>query len=71
MVTNVRTEMTGMVRRIEKQVGDTVHAGEVLLILESMKMELPVEAPADGTISEIRCKEGQSVSEGDILLVLA
>ncbi|HEU5199586.1 MAG TPA: acetyl-CoA carboxylase biotin carboxyl carrier protein subunit [Ktedonobacterales bacterium] len=71
MATNVRTEMTGMVRRIEKQVGDTVHAGEVLLILESMKMELPVEAPTAGTISEIRCKEGQSVSEGDILLVLA
>ena len=71
MATNVRTEITGMVRRIEKQIGDVVHAGEVLLILESMKMELPVEAPAAGTISEIRCKEGQSVSEGDILIVLA
>ena len=71
MATNVRTEITGMVRRIEKQIGDVVHTGEVLLILESMKMELPVEAPAAGTISEIRCKEGQSVSEGDILIVLA
>ena len=71
MATNVRTEISGMVRKIEKQIGDTVHAGEVLLILESMKMELPVEAPTAGTISEIRCKEGQSVSEGDILLVLA
>lgn len=71
MATKVRTEITGMVRRIEKQIGDVVQAGEVLLILESMKMELPVEAPAAGTISEIRCAEGQSVSEGDILIVLA
>ena len=71
MATNVRTEITGMVRKIEKHVGDAVHAGEVLMILESMKMELPVEAPAAGIISEIRCKEGQSVSEGDILIVLS
>jgi acetyl-CoA carboxylase biotin carboxyl carrier protein len=71
MATKVRTEITGMVRRIEKQIGDVVQAGEVLVILESMKMELPVEAPAAGTISEIRCKEGQSVSEGDILIMLS
>ena len=71
MATKVRTEITGLVRKIEKQVGDIVQAGDVLVILESMKMELPVEAPAAGTITEIRCKEGQSVTEGDILIVLA
>lgn len=71
MATKVRTEITGLVRKIEKQVGDTVQAGDVLLILESMKMELPIEAPAAGTITEIRCKEGQSVNEGDILIMLA
>lgn len=70
MATKVRTEITGLVRKIEKQVGDTVQAGDVLVILESMKMELPVEASAAGTITEIRCQEGQSVTEGDILIVL-
>jgi len=43
----------------------------VLLILESMKMELPLGAPVGGKIAEIRCKEGQSVSEGDVLVILA
>jgi acetyl-CoA carboxylase biotin carboxyl carrier protein len=71
MATKVRTEITGLVRKIEKQVGDIVQAGDVLVILESMKMELPVEAPAAGTITEIRCQEGQSVTEGDILIMLA
>jgi acetyl-CoA carboxylase biotin carboxyl carrier protein len=42
----------------------------VLLILESMKMEMPVEAPEDGKVAEVRCKEAQPVSEGDILVVL-
>ena len=70
MATKVRTEITGLLRKIEKQVGDTVQIGDVLIILESMKMELPIEAPAAGTIIEIRCTEGQSVTEGDILIVL-
>lgn len=70
MATKVRTEITGLLRKIEKQVGDAVQAGDVLVILESMKMELPIEAPTAGTITEVRCKEGQSVIEGDILIVL-
>ncbi len=41
-----------------------------MVILESMKMEIPVEAEDDGTVKEIRCEEGQSVSEGDVLVVL-
>ena len=44
--------------------------GDTLLILESMKMEMPVESEDDGTVAEIRCEEGQSVSEGDTLVVL-
>ena len=61
----------GLVWKIEKRVGDAVAAGDVLLILESMKMELPVEAPAAGTVAEIRCMPGQRVAEGDVLVVLA
>ncbi len=71
MATRVSAEVTGIVWKVEKNVGDTVSAGDVLLVLESMKMELPLEAPVGGKIAEIRCKEGQSVSEGDVLIVLA
>lgn len=68
---DVPAHITGTVWKIEKKVGDAVKAGDVLVILESMKMEMPVEAPADGTVKEIRCKEAQAVSEGDVLVVLA
>ncbi len=44
--------------------------GDAVVILESMKMEMPVEAEDPGTVREIRCSEGQSVSEGDVLVVL-
>jgi acetyl-CoA carboxylase biotin carboxyl carrier protein len=62
--------VTGTVSKIEKQVGDRVQAGEPVLILESMKMEMPLESPAAGTVKEIRCQEGQAVSEGDVLAVI-
>ncbi len=70
MATNVSSEITGLVLRVEKQVGDVVKAGDALVLLESMKMELPLEAPIAGRVVEIRCKEGQSVNEGDVLVVL-
>jgi acetyl-CoA carboxylase biotin carboxyl carrier protein len=56
--------------KIECQVGQSVDEGDTLVILESMKMEMPVEAEDAGTVKEIRCEEGQSVSEGDTLVVL-
>lgn len=71
MATKVVSEMTAMVRAIEKRIGDYVNKGDVLLILEAMKMELPLEAPAGGTITEIRCQEGQNVTEGEVLIILA
>lgn len=71
MATNIAAEVTGLVWKVEKNVGDVVNAGDVLVILESMKMELPLEAPVGGKIAEIRCKEGQSVNEGDVLVILA
>jgi acetyl-CoA carboxylase biotin carboxyl carrier protein len=67
---DVPAHITGTVWKIEKKVGDQVKAGDVLVILESMKMEMPVEAPEDGTVKEVRCKEAQPVNEGDVLIVL-
>ena len=51
-------------------VGDTVEEGDALVILESMKMEMPIEAEDRGVVREIRCGEGQPVSEDEILMVL-
>jgi acetyl-CoA carboxylase biotin carboxyl carrier protein len=68
---DVPAHITGTVWKIEKKVGDAVVAGDVLVILESMKMEMPIEAPEPGTVKEIRCKETESVSEGQVLVVLS
>ncbi|MGH2869142.1 MAG: biotin/lipoyl-binding carrier protein [Solirubrobacteraceae bacterium] len=66
----VEAHITGIVWKIEVEVGDSVEEGDAVVILESMKMEMPVEAEDPGVVSEIRCSEGQSVSEGDTLVVL-
>ena len=50
--------------------GDTVDEGDTVVILESMKMEMPVEAEDAGIVKEISVEEGQAVSEGDTLVVL-
>jgi len=67
---DVAAHITGTVWKIEVKVGQQVNAGDTLVILESMKMEMPVEAEEGGTVKEIRCKEAQAVNEGDILVVL-
>jgi acetyl-CoA carboxylase biotin carboxyl carrier protein len=69
-VADIEAHITGTVWKIEVAVGDTVEEGDTVVILESMKMEMPVEAEDPGTVSEIRCQEGQSVQEGDVLVVL-
>jgi acetyl-CoA carboxylase biotin carboxyl carrier protein len=69
-VADVEAHITGTVWKIEVKVGDQVDEGDTVVILESMKMEMPVEAEDPGKVSEIRCEEGQSVSEGDVLVVL-
>lgn len=66
----IEAEIAGNVWKVEKAVGDTVEEEEVLLILESMKMEIPVEAPCRGTVKEVRVLEGQTVDEGTVLVVL-
>jgi len=69
-VSDVEAHITGTVWKIEVKVGDTIEEGDTVVILESMKMEMPVEAEDGGTVAEVRCAEGQSVSEGEILVVL-
>ncbi|HEV2770518.1 MAG TPA: biotin/lipoyl-binding carrier protein [Solirubrobacteraceae bacterium] len=67
---DVEAHITGTVWKIEVQVGDTVEEGDTVVILESMKMEMPVEAEDVGTVGQILCEEGQAVNEGDTLVVL-
>jgi acetyl-CoA carboxylase biotin carboxyl carrier protein len=67
---DVPAHITGTVWKVEVSVGQIVSAGEVLVILESMKMEMPVEAPDGGMVKEIRCQPAQPVNEGDVLVVL-
>jgi acetyl-CoA carboxylase biotin carboxyl carrier protein len=69
-VAEIEAHITGTVWKIEVAVGDTIEEGDTVVILESMKMEMPVEAEDEGTVKEIRVSEGQSVSEGDTLVVL-
>lgn len=70
MATEVRAHITGTVWKIEKRVGDSVSEGETVVILESMKMEMPVESEDSGTVKEIHVKESQPVSEGDPIATL-
>ena len=70
MATNVEAQITGSVWKIEKATGDAVSEGDVLMILESMKLEIPVAAPVGGRVSEIRVEEGQSIEEGAVLAVI-
>jgi acetyl-CoA carboxylase biotin carboxyl carrier protein len=67
---DVEAHITGTVWKIEVAVGDQVDEGDTVVILESMKMEMPVEAEDAGTVAEILCEEGQAVNEGDALVVL-
>jgi acetyl-CoA carboxylase biotin carboxyl carrier protein len=67
---NLAAHITGTVVKIEKRPGDAVRPGEPVVILESMKMEMPLEAATAGRVKEIRCAEGQPVSEGDVLAVI-
>ncbi len=70
MATEVAAQITGNVWKIEKAAGDAVAEGDVILILESMKMEIPVEAPCAGRIREIRVQEGDPIEEDAVLAVI-
>ena len=70
MAIEVEAQITGNIWKIEKAVGDEVAEGDILLIMESMKMEIPVESPAGGRLIEFKVQEGDSVEEGAILAVV-
>lgn len=70
MATEVEAQITGNIWKIEKAAGETLDEGEVILIMESMKMEIPVEAPCGGTLQAIRVAEGDAVEEGAVLAVI-
>ncbi len=67
---DIEAHITGTVWKIEVSPGDHVDEGDTVVILESMKMEMPVEAEDEGRVAEILVNEGQAVSEGDTLIVL-
>ena len=69
--TSMIAPMPGMIVRYEKQVEDTVTEGEIVVILEAMKMENALPAPANGTIKEINFGVGDSVAKNDVLCIIA
>ncbi len=66
----IESEVTGNVWKVEVEAGASVGAGEVLMILESMKMEIPVEAPEAGTVAELRVAVEDSVQEDQVIAVM-
>jgi acetyl-CoA carboxylase biotin carboxyl carrier protein len=66
----IKAHITGVVFQIAANTGDHVGAGDPVIVLESMKMEIPVEAPRAGVVTEITVQEGQTVQEGDTVAVL-
>ena len=67
----IESLVTGTVWKIERPAGSAVAEGDTLLILESMKMEIPHEAPAAGTVREMLVAEGEAVSEGQVLALVS
>ena len=66
MSEDVKAHITGVVFQVTTKPGDAVAAGDPVIVLESMKMEIPVEAPRAGTVREIRVAEGQTVSNAEL-----
>ena len=70
LVAHVEASITGTVWKVEVAIGDAVSEGDTVVILESMKMEMPIESEDDGVVAEVRVVEGQPVQEGDVLVIL-
>ena len=69
-IEDVISEVKGKVWQIEAKVGDSLDEDDAVIILESMKMEIPVVAPADGKVKEILVKEGDPVDEGQVVATI-
>lgn len=70
MTIEVKSEVVGSVWKIQCQPGQSVSQGDELIILESMKMEIPVEASESGVVQDVLVKEGQSVEEGQVVATI-
>ena len=68
---DIKAHITGTVWKIEVEIGEEIEEEETVMILESMKMEMPIEAPADGTITEILVKPNEPVQEGQVVARMA
>lgn len=67
---NIESEVTGTIWKVEVKAGQVVSEDETLLIVESMKMEIPVTAPAAGKVAEVKVMEGDAVTDQQLLVVL-
>jgi acetyl-CoA carboxylase biotin carboxyl carrier protein len=70
MLEEIKAHITGVVFQITTKPGDRVQAGDPVIVLESMKMEIPVEAPRAGAVKQILVQEGQTVQEGETVALL-
>jgi len=70
-INRIESQVSGTVWKVERQPGASLAEGETILIIESMKMEIPVDAPAAGTLRELLVGEGDTVAEGQVLAVVA
>jgi len=66
----VRAPVTGVVLEVAVAIGDAVGAGDELAVIESMKMEIPIESSSAGRVGSVEIVVGQSVSEGDVLVTV-
>ncbi len=70
MATNVEAPMVGKILKLEKKAGDHVDEDDVVIVMEAMKMEIPVVAPVSGTLKELKVSVGQAVEAEEILAVI-
>jgi len=70
LATSLEAPMVGKILKIEKQVGDHVDEDEVVIVMEAMKMEIPVVAPASGTLKEVKVSVGQAVEAEQVLAII-
>ena len=70
MATNVEAPMVGKILKIEKNVGDQVEEDEVVVVMEAMKMEIPIVAPTSGVLKGIKVTPGQAVTAEEVLAVI-
>jgi biotin carboxyl carrier protein len=70
LATTVEAPMVGKILKIEKQVGDHVEEDEVVIVMEAMKMEIPIVAPVTGTVKEVKVSPGQAVEAEQELAII-